>query len=398
MKEKPLAGITVVDITSFVTGGFATMILANLGAEVIKIERPEVGDPNRGSGPPFVDGESSYFMTVNYGKESVEINLKADEGREIVYSLVEDADVFVENFRPGTVERLQLDDETLRERNEELIYCSISAFGESGPWSERPGFDAIMQGRSGLMSVTGEEGGQPVKVGLPVTDIVTGMWAAMSVISALYTRSETGRGEYIDLAMFDSIIPWLTKQAGFAFEGEETRRLGTRDPVLAPYQAYEAKDGYLIIAAGNDKLWEVLCEAIGRTDLLDDPRFSTNSKRVEHVETLERELESTLTEKSVDEWLSILIDEYELPVGPVWDVDRAIDNEQTEARNMIQEREHSKIGSYPVIDHPFNFRNSDSGFEKHAPALGESTEEVLKALGYTDSDIANLKDGDVIGN
>jgi crotonobetainyl-CoA:carnitine CoA-transferase CaiB-like acyl-CoA transferase len=400
-----LEGITVVDLSTFVTGGFATLMLANQGAEVIKVERPEVGDDSRHSGPPFVDvsgyegpgksasphGESPYFWTVNYDKRSVELNLKSEEGLEICHELIEDADVVVENFRPGTAERLGLGYDDVRERNPGVVYCSISAFGESGPWSDRPGYDLLVQGMSGIMSVTGEEGGDPVKVGLPQTDLITAMWAAFGVVGALYRRERTGEGERVELGMLDASLPWLTKQAGKAFVGEEPERMGTKDPVLAPYQSYPTADGYLNVACGNQKLWEGLCEEIGRADLLEDPRFESNADRVEHMDELEAELAETFTERTTDEWVERLAEDAGLPVGPVYEVNEALGNEQVEARDVVKELSHPAAGEIPSIDHPLNFEGAASGFDGAPPMLGEDTERVLERLGYSDDEIAELR-------
>jgi succinate--hydroxymethylglutarate CoA-transferase len=268
-------GITVLDLSTFVTGGFATMMLANQGAEIIKVERPNIGDDNRHSGPPFVEGaapegtgriaaehgESPYFWSVNYDKKSIELDLKTESGREALYDLAAEADVFVENYRPGTTKRLGIAYKDIHEYNEDIVYCSISAFGETGPWSERPGYDLLVQGLSGLMGVTGPEEGELAKVGLPVTDLITAMWAAFGIVIALYKRERLGEGEHIELGMLDATIPWLTKQAGKSFAGETPSRMGTKDPVLAPYQAYPTADGYLNVACGNQKLWRELCDA-----------------------------------------------------------------------------------------------------------------------------------------
>ncbi|MGM0606650.1 MAG: CaiB/BaiF CoA transferase family protein, partial [Halobacteriota archaeon] len=312
-----LDGVTVIDLTTFVTGGFATMMLANQGAEVIKVERPEAGDDSRHSGPPFVStegydgpgksasehGESPYFWTVNYDKKSVELNLKTESGLAALYDLIETADVVVENFRPGTAERLGVGYDDVRAVNDSIVYCSISAFGDSGPWSKRPGYDLLVQGMSGIMSVTGPEDGDPVKVGLPQTDLITAMWAAFGIVNALYRRERTGEGDRVELGMLDATLPWLTKQAAKAFAGETPTRMGTKDPVLAPYQSYPTADGYLNVGCGNQKLWEEFCEGIDRPDLLADDRFTTNPDRVEHMDELEVELTETLTERTTDEWV-----------------------------------------------------------------------------------------------
>lgn len=405
-----LDDITVVDLTTFVTGGFATLMLANQGAEVIKVERPKVGDDSRHSGPPFVDvdeyegtgqaasehGESPYFWTVNYDKRSVELDLKSEEGYEICRKLIDEADVVVENFRPGTAERLGLGYEDLAEDHPELVYCSISAFGDSGPWSDRPGYDLLIQGMSGMMSVTGPEDGDPVKVGLPQTDLITAMWSAFGIVNALYRRERTGEGERVELGMLDASLPWLTKQAAKAFVGEEPGRMGTKDPVLAPYQSYPTADGYLNVACGNQKLWEQLCEEIGREELATDPRFESNADRVENMDVLEEELAETFTERSTDEWVERLAEDAGLPVGPVYSVDEALNNEQVTARGAVETRSHPAAGEIPILEHPLNFSESESGFDEAPPMLGEDTEAVVEALGYSEQEIEELREKGVL--
>jgi len=400
-----LDGIRVVDLSTFVTGGFATTMLTNQGAEVIKVERPGAGDDARHSGPPFVpvetdgpgvaadeNGESPYFWTVNYDKRSVELDLKTDEGLAALYDLAATADVFVENFRPGTADRIGVGYDDIRDVREDVIYCSISAFGETGPWRQRPGYDLLVQGSSGIMSVTGPEGGDPVKVGLPETDLITAMWSAFGIVGALLRRELTGEGDRVELAMHDAALPWLTKQAAKAFVGEETRRMGTRDPVLAPYQAYPTADGHLVVGCANAKLWGELCESIGRPDLADDPRFASNADRVENMDALEEELSATFRERPTDEWVDLLADEAGIPVGPVYDVDEALTNEQTEARGVVTTLEHSGAGEIDALEHPLNFERAESGFESGPPLLGEDTEAVLRELGYGDEELGALKD------
>lgn len=404
--DRILDGITVIDLTTFVTGGFATLMLANQGAEVIKVERPGAGDDNRHSGPPFVEpnpeydgpgqtadenGESPYFWTINYDKLSVEFNLKTESGLQALYDLVEEADVVIENFRPGTADRLGIGYDDLREVNDDVIYCSISAFGETGPWSSRPGYDLLVQGTSGIMSVTGPEDGDPVKVGLPQTDLITAMWAAFGVVGSLFRREFTGGGDRIEISMHDAALPWLTKQAGKAFVGEEPERMGTKDPVLAPYQAYPTADGYLNVACANQKLWTELCEAIDRPDLIDDERFASNPDRVSNMDDLEVELSTVFRERPTDEWVELLAEDHGLPVGPVYDVPAALDSEQTEAREVIQEVDHPALGTVPVIEHPLNYEHAEAGFEGPPPLLGEDTEAILRELGYDDEALASLR-------
>ena len=396
--EKIFEGVKVLDLTTFVTGGFCSLMLANQGADVVKVERPGVGDDNRHSGPPFINGESPYFWTVNYGKRSVELDLKTEAGLEALYDLVEKADVFIQNFRPGTAERIGVDDETIRSHNDEIVYCAISAFGQTGPWSQRPGYDLIIQGMSGIMSVTGESDGQPMKVGLPMTDLITAMWAAFGISSALYRREQTGEGEYIDLGMLDAALPWLTKQAGKKFAGESPSRMGTKDPVLAPYQTFPTADGYINVAALNEKLWKAFCEAIEHPELADDERFETNSDRVDNMDELEAAISAILEERTTDEWMTRIVEEAGVPAGPVLDVEDALHNEQTEARGVTKTIEHPEHGSVPVIEHPLQYENADSGFEAPAPQLGEHNRNVFDEIGYTESEIEELESQGAFGD
>jgi crotonobetainyl-CoA:carnitine CoA-transferase CaiB-like acyl-CoA transferase len=394
-EERLLDGITVVDLSTFVTGGFCSLMLANQGAEVIKVERPGTGDDIRHSGPPFIDGESPYYWTVNYDKRSVELDLKSEEGLAALYDLIEETDVFVQNFRPGTADRLGVGYGDLRERNEELVYCDISAFGATGPWSERPGYDLLVQGASGIMSVTGEEGGDPVKVGLPQTDLITAMWAAFGVMGALYRRTHTGEGEHVELGMLDAALPWLTKQAGKVFAGEHPRRMGTKDPVLAPYQTVETADGFLNVACLNQHLWRDFCAAIDRPALAEDPRFETNADRVEHAGALETEIEDALAARTTEEWMEVFV-EAGVPAGPVQDVSEALSNEQTEARGVVRTIEEDGR-EIPVIEHPLNFEGVSSGFRSAPPRLGEDTRDVFRELGYDEAELDRLRAAGAFG-
>jgi crotonobetainyl-CoA:carnitine CoA-transferase CaiB-like acyl-CoA transferase len=390
----PFEDITVVDLSSYVTGSFPGSMLAYLGAEVVKVEQPGSGDPNRDSAP-FIEGESGYFWTVNYGKRSLELNLKSDRGTELFHELANEADVVLENFRPGVTERLGIDYESVAEHNPEIIYCSISGFGESGPLKDRPGYDLLMQGMSGIMSVTGEPDGRPLRVGIPVVDLITAMWAGFGVAGALYRRQETGEGDRIEIGMLDAAMPWLTKQAAKAFAGEPTQRLGTRDPVIAPYQIFETADGYLALGV-NQRQWKQLCDALDREDLMEDERFRTNEDRVEHVDELAAELERVFAERTTEEWIEYLTEDHGIPTGPVWSIEEVLESEHINERGVIDSLPHTTAGEQPVINHPLNFENSSGSFERHAPVLGEHTREILDELGYDEETIDELYEDAVV--
>ena len=409
-----LDGVSVLDLSTFVTGGFCSLMLANQGADVVKIERPDAGDDIRHSGPPFVDGESPYYWSVNYDKRSVELDLKSDAGREALYDLASEADVFIQNYRPGTAERLGVDYDRIAAENEAIVYCAISAFGQTGPWRQRPGYDLLVQGLSGVMDVTGDPDGRPAKVGLPMTDLITGMWAAFGIVIALYRRAAIddgvsdpedpaarpteSAGEYIDLGMLDATLPWLTKQAGRVFAGEEPQRMGTKDPVLAPYQTFRTADGHVNVACLNGRLWRAFCGAIGREDLAEDERFATNADRVGSMDELEAEIERTLTDRPTDEWLERFLEDG-VPAAPVQGIEDALYNEQTAERDVVRtlsdgdgERE------VPVVEHPLNFEHATSGFRSPPPRLGEHTREVLREAGYDEATIDRLFDRGVVGS
>ncbi|MFB6095761.1 MAG: CaiB/BaiF CoA transferase family protein [Haloferacaceae archaeon] len=394
--ERILDGVTVLDLSTFVTGGFCSAMLANQGADVIKVERPDLGDDIRHSGPPFVDGDSPYFWTVNYGKRSVELDLKHEDGLRALYDLAAEADVFVQNFRPGTADRIGVGVDDVREHNPEIVYCDISAFGATGPWSQRPGYDLLIQGMSGIMSVTGEADRPPVKVGLPMTDLITAMWAAFGIVSALFRRELTGEGEYIDLGMLEAALPWLTKQAGKSFAGESPTRMGTKDPVLAPYQAFPTADGFVNVACLNDRLWADLCAAIGHEELIDDERFETNADRVEHMDELEAVLTAAFEQRPTEEWMDILV-EAGVPAGPVYEVDDALDNPQVRAREAVSEIERDGT-TIPVLEHPLKFERSESGFRSPPPGLGEHTREVLREAGYDEATLDAMAEAGVFGS
>jgi crotonobetainyl-CoA:carnitine CoA-transferase CaiB-like acyl-CoA transferase len=372
----PLSGVTVVDLSRILAGPYCTMMLGDLGAEILKVEPPG-GDDSRGWGPPFAAGESAYFLAVNRNKKSLCLNLKTDGGRDVLHRLLKTADVLVENFRPGTMERLGFDYEQLKETYPKLVYCSVSGYGHTGPLWKKPGYDAIMQGEAGWMSVTGEPGGPPQKVGASLADIFTGMMAAQGISAALYERNRTGCGQKVDVALFDSVMATLCYQAqGYLLTGEEPRRLGNRHPSLAPYETFETTDGYLTIGVGNDTLWQRFCRAV-ESPGLDRPCFKINSGRVENYAELRAELEALFKTASTRHWLEKL-EPAGIPAGQVRTVAEVFQNPQVGPRQMLLEVDHPTVGRLKLTGNPIKMSGAEERPPIPPPILGEHTEEILR--------------------
>ena len=330
-----LDGIKVLDLSRVLAGPYGTQILADHGAEVWKVEIPGKGDDTRAFGPPFQNGESAYFMSVNRNKRSITINMKSNDGIEIIKNLLLKADVLIENFRPGTLDKFGLDADSALKMNPRLIYCSVSGFGQTGPWSRKPGYDLAIQGMGGIMSLTGEPDGPPTKVGTSIADIISGIYAAQGILLALVARNKTGRGQKIDISMLDGQISLLTYQAGIYFaEGKSPMRKGNQHPTICPYETFKTKDGYLNLAVGNDKLWLSFCELINRPDLKSDERFTTNPKRVACRNILFPILSEIFSTRSTAEWISLL-EKAGIPAGPIFTVEEVLEHEQTKARKMV---------------------------------------------------------------
>ncbi len=376
--DLPLEGLRVIDLTQDFAGPFCTMILSDLGAEVIKIEKPDGGDETRAWGPPFIDGISYYFMSLNRGKKSVVLDLKTSEAQRIIRKLVVDSDIFVESSRSGQMSRFNLDYPRLRKLNKALVYASISSFGQTGPYRDRLGYDIIAFAMSGIMATTGEEGRPPVRMSVPVADIAAGHYASTAILAALSRRLVTGKGDYIDLSLHDSIVSWLTYLASYYFAtGKEPQRLGSAHPSIVPYQVFRCKDKYLVLAIGNDHQWKNFCSAAGLERLLSDRRFSNNPSRARNRRVLIPVLERVFRRRKAREWQRILL-RAKVPATPVFRMRDVTRDSQVRHRRMITED-----GKSPLLGSPMRFYKTKPKKTTPAPQLGQHTEEVLAELDYS---------------
>ena len=387
-----LAGLTVLDLTRVLSGPYCTMMLADMGARVIKVERPGGGDDTRAWGPPFQSGESAYFLSVNRNKESVTLDLKHPDGRRVLDALIDRADVLAENFRPGALDRMGLSYADLARRRPDLVYCSISGFGQSGPRRREPGYDAVMQGEGGLMSITGAEDGPAYRLGVAIVDVVSGMFAAYGVAVALLARERTGRGQLVDVGMLDAAAAVLTYQAGSYFAtGRAPGRLGNRHPSIAPYESLEAADGELVVAAGNDQLWRALCGVLGLGALADDPRFRTNADRVAARGVLRPLLVERLRTRPVADWLTQL-KAAGVPCGGVRDLEQVFSDPQIVERAMVVALDHPIAGAIRQLGVPVKLDGTPGMVRTPPPALGQHTDAVLRGdLGIDPEEIARLR-------
>ena len=393
--DGPLSGLTVLDLTRVLSGPYCTMMLADMGARVIKVEQPGRGDDTRGWGPPFQNGESAYFMSINRNKESLTLNLKHPDGRHIIDGLIDRADVLVENFRPGTLDRMQLGYDDVSSRWPRLVYCSVSGFGQTGPRRLEPGYDAVLQGEGGLMSITGPHDGPAYRLGVAIADISSGMFAAFGVAMALLARHRTGRGQLVDVGMLDSVAALLTYQAGIYFAtGTAPKRLGNRHPTIVPYETLEAADGELVVAVGNDSLWRSFCTLIELEALTADPRFATNKDRVEHRDALRPILVERFRTQTVGHWIAALT-AGGIPCGAVRDLDQVFSDPQVLERAMVVALNHPVAGAIRALGVPVKMNDTPGSVRTPPPTLGQHTEQVLtQDLGYEHSAIEQLrKDG-----
>jgi crotonobetainyl-CoA:carnitine CoA-transferase CaiB-like acyl-CoA transferase len=390
----PLAGITVLDFTRVLSGPYCTMLLADMAARVIKIEQPRKGDDTRAWGPPFIGTESAYFLSINRNKESLTLDLKSPAAKPIIERLLEKADVIVENFRPGTMSRLGLDYNSIAGKHPSIVYCSISGFGQTGPRRDEPGYDAVIQAEGGLMSITGEPGGPPFRLGVAISDIVSGMFAFQGIAMALFARQRTGRGQFVDVGMLDTTAALLTYQSGNYFAtGAAPQRLGNRHPTIVPYETFAASDGDFVVAAGNDGLWRTFCRACGLDALGEDARYATNKQRVLAYEEIRPVIADRLRRRSRAEWIATL-GSAGVPCGSVRDVGEVIEDPQLAAREMIQAVEHSTLGEVKMLGVPIKLSDTPGTVRTAPPMLGHAI--LTGDLGFTGDDVLRMREAGAI--
>ncbi|NIM65330.1 MAG: CoA transferase [Candidatus Latescibacteria bacterium] len=390
--DLPLSGIRVLDLSRILAGPYCTMLLGDLGAEVIKVERPDMGDDTRTWGPPFAGGESAYYLCCNRNKKSITIDLKNPRGAELVKDLAKVSDVLVENFTPGLMKRVGLDYETLCEINPRLVYCSITAYGQDGPYSNRPGYDMVLSAVGGLMWITGEKGGKPVKVGVAITDVVTGVYASGAITAALLKRERSGRGQYMDVSLLDVQVSCLANIASnYLVASQEAQRWGTEHESIVPYQVFPTKDLPIAIAVANQKLWISFCELIGKREWIDDPRFESNPKRVESREILIPLVADVMAGKTCDEWIELFV-KAAIPCGPVNTMQSLFADPQVVHRGMAVEVPHATIGALRLVGNPIKYSETPVSVHLAPPLLGEHTGEIMTGvLGYGPVEIEELR-------
>jgi crotonobetainyl-CoA:carnitine CoA-transferase CaiB-like acyl-CoA transferase len=396
-RPRPLEGIRVLDLSRDLAAPFSTMILGDLGADVIKIENPDGGDETRIWGPPFLKGESGYFLSTNRNKRSVTVNLKKPEGLKLIRKIIARSDVLVENFRPEVVRALHLDYASVKRLNPKIVYCSMTGFGQNGPYRDRVGYDLMIQGMGGFMGITGEAGRPPVRVGVAISDLASGLYAALAITSAMLKREKTGSGEFVDIALLDSTISLMTYMATYFFiTGRQPKLMGSAHPSIVPYQAFKGSDGkYFIVAVTNNKFFEKLCASIGKPKLSKDPRFAENSDRVRHRKSLLGMLDTVFQTDKRNKWVERLIIAG-VPCAPLNTFRELFDDPQVLARKILVNVRHHTIGSVKQIASPMRFKNSKSDIRLPPPTLGEHTAEVLKQLGYGPKHIRKLKQEGII--
>jgi formyl-CoA transferase/CoA:oxalate CoA-transferase len=392
----PLEDIFVLDLSRILSGPFCTMMLGDMGATVVKVEPPPRGDDTRLWGPPFINGISTYFLSINRNKRSIGLNLKSPRGQEVLWKLVDRADVLVENFRPGVLDKLGFGFDAVSARNPRLIYASISGYGQTGPYRNRPGYDVVAQGESGIVDLTGEPDRQPVKVGASIADIVAGLYAYQGILLAMLARHRTGKGQHVDIALLDGMISTLTYQAESYFAtGKSPKRLGTRHPSIVPYETFETRDGFVNIGAANEKQWQNLCRALDVADLAFDPRFNTMAGRISNYGELRAILDGRLRTLTRAEAFELLA-KYELPVGPINTVAEVLEDPHIHAREMVKELTHPEYGPLRYVGIPVKLSDTPGELQGPPPRFGEHNRNVLAELGYDEHGIDQLAMSNVI--
>lgn len=384
-----LQGLKVVDLTSYVSGPLCTMILGDMGAEVIKVERPQKGDETR-LWPPLINGLGSYFVMLNRNKKSITLNIRKSEGLNVLKRLLGTADILMENSRPGVMERLGLAPESVLELNPKIVFCRISGFGQTGPYAQRPGYDQILQGMGGLMSVTGTKNSGPIRSGVAIGDILTSIFAVNGILSALLAREKTKKGQVVTTSLLECVVAALTVQAGvFLATGKTPPPAGNDHPVVSPYGLFRVKDGYMNIAVATDAMFEKLCSSIGRPELATKAEFATNAKRMENRDVLKKEMEKALVNRTRSEWEEKL-DAAAVPYGPILTVDEVFSNPQVLHLNMLVEVTHPVLGLFRLPGMPFKLSATPGSVRTAPPQLGEHTESIMNDLGYTREDVQNF--------
>jgi formyl-CoA transferase len=395
---KPLSDITVLDLSRVLAGPYCSMMLGDLGADVIKVERPQVGDDTRRWGPPEAGGEAADYLCVNRNKRSLTVNLKHPEGQALICKLARQSDIVIENYMVGTLDRLGLGYEDLRKENPGIIYCSITGFGQDGPYKDQPGYDFMIQGMGGVMSFTGDPEGPPMKVGVAIVDITTGMFACSAILAALRHREKTGQGQYIDMALLDSVVAWLANVgSNYLVSGELPKRYGNAHPNIVPYQPFLTRDDtYIALAVGNDLQWQKFCQLAGLDDLAHDPRFATNPERVKNRNALIPLVAQAMRARPAQEWLAEL-GKLKIPCGPINTFDKVFSDPQLLFRGMLAEVPHPTAGTVKMVASPMKLSQTPCDIDRHPPLLGEHTEEILQArFGLNAVEIESLRQNEVI--
>lgn len=393
-----LADLKVLDLSRVLAMPYCSMMLGDLGAEIIRVERPGVGDETRHWGPPWAGELSAYYLCTNRNKKSITVDLKKKEGQEIIRRLAKRSDILLENFLPGDLNKMNLGYDDIKAINPKIIYASLTGYGQTGPYRDLPGFDFMIQAQGGVMSITGEEGGPPMKVGVAIVDITAGLFTCSAVLAALHYREKTGVGQRIDIALLDSQVAWLVNQASnYLVSRNVPQRMGNAHPNIVPYETFKARDGiYIALAVGNDYQWRKFCNLAKLEHLADDPRYATNPKRVENRKELISLLQDVFSQKESQEWLRLL-NEAEIPNGPINSIDRVFADPQVLARDMLVEMKHPTIGPFRVVGSPMKLSETPVQYKTPPPLLGEHTEEILRdVLGYDEGEIARLKEEKVI--